>query len=1571
MLTTVAAAPRMHLLILKIYKCGHALCWGCCCKYGAAISAPFSQPNRSTVRWFRNQGRRTPLTAGAPEHPGQPPSGDEYHNSGDDSDEDVITDYLATTGASSSCEGAMAHQTSGPLVPIISVTPHSPASLQYPVLDDNIFQLHAIHECIQQMRETSAQAFNQQMLQLNQYSRLSVSCPTLNNDGNPEIDFTTSVSSSPTQQESSSQFGSAHNTPQGIPASTFRVNLEDIFTKRNGDEPKRRRSWTSLSDVNFNKKKKEPERQRSSISLSSMDSDQDDPFSDQPDVDATNSTMYLINNNNSTKLARPAANAKTRRASGTLSPVSSNLWNLGGQSTHSLNEEDLQNEFNKVVVVRGETERLLPARLPLQKSVSTPSIIAVRDVASENAAAAPADLNSETVHATILNPTDKHEAGVQRPSGTESETEEDVPGDILMEVNISKLFPYPIKHASNYELHEAKQRKRGSIFFRKKKDKSKKTVHQWVAVSYGSPHGCDWCSKVLTNKPALYCENCAVTVHQTSCMDQIGECSKTKTTKSNLAKVAGGLGSHLPGTKMQGKRSLGTAPATNSNRRSTCYSQWRRVATKLGVNQIINEEKEADHHHKHHGHHDNVSDETQLLHEFVNESPITAQDLDTDPFLGLHEDEPDSWTPTVGKEVTKRLKDKEIKRQEHIYEFILTEKTHCLTLRVMQKVFVEGMQKYFQLGNLVDRMFPRLMDLTEIHLSFLHKLRERQKSSAPVIDSIADIILEQFSGAEAAKLKSAYGEFCSRHRDAVDLYKDCVHQDTRLEAFCKHCQLNPLLKKKGIPECILFVTQRLTKYPLLIEPLIKTAKDNKPEQEKLSRALALVKEILVEVDAQVAEKEKEDRKLEIYNRIDAKSFTSYRGNKKFKKSDILSANRKLKFEGYATLMQGRNKMQLVLVIVLSDMLFFLLDNNNKYSFFTPDNKACVVSLQKLLVREKAGQDTRGIYLISSNPNEPEMFELKVIKPKDKLAWINAIRAAVQECPEEDEERPALGSEDNQSLLFYKQVQINQIIGVLRQKDLEQALILEEKMALQIKLLAASGHENLPDPPNYSQIVSEDADINAIWKEVCHAFHEMTQLASTLYASGTNLSRSVSSVGEHQSDAYVSPTLPKRAETFGGFDNANKEQLQSFLTKAFGKKQNQKEQATSASSIPEGKVASHKTPNERGLWNNFHLAPVPPGVVNANILALDGICELPHMMSLNQEQQLAAFNLSNYFYTILSLLANQMTTIDSLQATLSVIKQMQEDRKPVYRHNQQLEELRNLQDKLTQEREAWTRIKEAEERDLEERRTELVKMQERLNYEQADIIQQRETLHRRLEMLTSQNILISPNMPMMISANNADTSSGSCATDVESPSAPPSAATAASTPSPPADVRRKLDGKWKTQTQPPSNGSKSSLPPNLISATNMQKTGQGVQVKREKVKQQLPLKLAKLGSGLSSTSSSASLLQQQQTQSHGVQQMLPMKLSQGEGQGRVGMVGSPGSGYQRLSSNSFGPASVSPKEAGGGHAASAPTHVRTGSSPAMMQQHPVAVGATLPWANTEAKSNSKASPKSSEEEVIYF
>lgn len=128
----------------------------------------------------------------------------------------------------------------------------------------------------------------------------------------------------------------------------------------------------------------------------------------------------------------------------------------------------------------------------------------------------------------------------------------------------------------------------------------------------------------------------------------------------------------------------------------------------------------------------------------------------------------------------------------------------------------------------------------------------------------------------------------------------------------------------------------------------------------------------------------------------------------------VSIERNFRFEGVATLMQGRSKMQTVIVVVLTDCLFFLQENSssNKYTFFTPENKvrskwkqkngrqrqtnplfpqAGVVPLQKLLIRDKAGTESRGIYIISSNPSYPEMYELKVQNPKDRNLWIQSIR----------------------------------------------------------------------------------------------------------------------------------------------------------------------------------------------------------------------------------------------------------------------------------------------------------------------------------------------------------------------------------------------------------------------------------------------------------------------------------------------------------------------------------------------------------------------------------------------------
>lgn len=60
------------------------------------------------------------------------------------------------------------------------------------------------------------------------------------------------------------------------------------------------------------------------------------------------------------------------------------------------------------------------------------------------------------------------------------------------------------------------------------------------------------------------------------------------------------------------------------------------------------------------------------------------------------------------------------------------------------------------------------------------------------------------------------------------------------------------------------------------------------------KANTLIKEILVDVNARVAEKENDARHWDIYKRIDVKSSTLYK-QQKFRKSDIIEiGNRKLK-----------------------------------------------------------------------------------------------------------------------------------------------------------------------------------------------------------------------------------------------------------------------------------------------------------------------------------------------------------------------------------------------------------------------------------------------------------------------------------------------------------------------------------------------------------------------------------------------------------------------------------------------------------------------------------------------------
>lgn len=111
-------------------------------------------------------------------------------------------------------------------------------------------------------------------------------------------------------------------------------------------------------------------------------------------------------------------------------------------------------------------------------------------------------------------------------------------------------------------------------------------------------------------------------------------------------------------------------------------------------------------------------------------------------------------------------------------------------------------------------------------------------------------------------------------------------------------------------------------------------------------------------------------------------------------------------------------------------------------------------------------------------------------------------------------------------------------------------------------------------------------------------------------------------------------------------------------------------------------------------------------------------DMPALLTLGREQQVAAVQLSHYVYTLLCIISQLMTSVDSLQSQLAVYKThgtsegSGDGRKPQYRPNQQLEELRNLQDKLSIEKSEWQQMRDQEQKDLEEKRIELLRLQVR-------------------------------------------------------------------------------------------------------------------------------------------------------------------------------------------------------------------------------------------------------------------
>ncbi|XP_066918866.1 rho guanine nucleotide exchange factor 18-like isoform X3 [Clytia hemisphaerica] len=371
------------------------------------------------------------------------------------------------------------------------------------------------------------------------------------------------------------------------------------------------------------------------------------------------------------------------------------------------------------------------------------------------------------------------------------------------------------------------------------------------------------------------------------------------------------------------------------------------------------------------------------------------------------EDVPETWSELVDKKVQRKMHAKDIKRQDVIYELIQTEAQYVRTLNVMKKIYMNALVSLNFDDRTIHTIFPELEELIDLNGGFLKAMKQRQEESQNYcIESIGDILLEFFGGEKGERLKYAYGTFCSKHLEAVAKYKEIMKLDkNNVSKVMKKCLLMERSRRLTLPECITYVTIRMTKYPLLIEAIIKATKESKPDYEMLKTSLSLVKEVLVAVDDAVNDYEQQKELNNLRKNLDHKNVveiktgqtkTIYRAKNVFRSRSKLKCDKK-------TQLRGKSKLYETRMIVLADKIIFFQDNSGgKLQLLQVDNKAPELPLRNLMVRDVA-TDKQAIFLVSTSKDAAQIYEIVCENSKDQRQFMAKLKAYIKDCPEEDEE----------------------------------------------------------------------------------------------------------------------------------------------------------------------------------------------------------------------------------------------------------------------------------------------------------------------------------------------------------------------------------------------------------------------------------------------------------------------------------------------------------------------------------------------------------------------------------------
>uniref|UniRef100_A0A8D2ZQU0 Rho guanine nucleotide exchange factor (GEF) 11 n=1 Tax=Scophthalmus maximus TaxID=52904 RepID=A0A8D2ZQU0_SCOMX len=353
-----------------------------------------------------------------------------------------------------------------------------------------------------------------------------------------------------------------------------------------------------------------------------------------------------------------------------------------------------------------------------------------------------------------------------------------------------------------------------------------------------------------------------------------------------------------------------------------------------------------------------------------------------------------NWQDTVSPQLLATLSPREVDRQAVIYELFTTEASHLRTLRVLDQVFFQKMRSVLNSDELAC-IFPNLPQVYELHASLCEAMKRRRET--PIVQDIGDVMLARFEGAAGDEFQEQASQLCSQQSQAVELIKNKKRKDPRFAHIIQECEASPHCRRLQLKDLMVSEMQRLTKYPLLLDNIIKHTEAGSSDLPSLQRAQACCRGILQVVNEVVGETEQRQRLSQYQRRLDAAP--------QFKSLDLTT--KRMIHEGPLTWKVSKDKQIEIQALLLSDCLVLLqrgpddrlqlrypsrwLGGGGGGSGDSKTSFSPVVKLDSLLVRSVA-TDNKALYVISTA--EWQIYELVAGTSSEKNTWKDLLEKTV-------------------------------------------------------------------------------------------------------------------------------------------------------------------------------------------------------------------------------------------------------------------------------------------------------------------------------------------------------------------------------------------------------------------------------------------------------------------------------------------------------------------------------------------------------------------------------------------------